>query len=114
MTEIYLQSLGFESTLGPERGSRAANSNATWRYRHTNAAQDGTYLYAEHPMGIPRCRLSTIPAPLDQRDVLLDTELDNHAALETAISGFFAAHGGVGMLIGQDSSNTYRPYRRKE
>jgi len=112
MTENYLQNLGFESTLRAEKTS--STHNLTWRYRHAHAAQDGTYLYAEHPMGIDRCRLSTLPAPLDQRDVLLDTDLHNRAALETAISSFFAAHGGIGTLIAPISANTFRPYRRQE
>jgi hypothetical protein len=114
MTENYLQSLGFESTLRPEKADSTSKHNPTWRYRHTHAAQDGTYLYAEHPLGIDRCRLSVLPAPLDQHDVLLDTDLHNRAALETAISGFFAAHGGMGGLITQASANTFRPYRRRE
>ena len=115
MTENYLQSLGFEPFARTEGNSRlTAADSVAWRYRHAHAAQDGTQLYAEHPLGIARCRLSTLPAPLDQHDVLLDTELDNRAALEAAISSFFTAHGGTGTLIAQDSSNTYRPYRRKE
>ena len=114
MTENYLQSLGFESAAGTEGSSRATAAHSTaWRYRHAHAAQDGTYLYAEHPLGIDRCRLSTLPAPLDQHDVLFDTDLHDRAALEAAISSFFTTHGGIGKLIAQDSANTYRPYRRQ-
>ncbi|MDF7812583.1 hypothetical protein [Hymenobacter sp. YC55] len=115
MTENYLQSLGFEPFARAEGGSRATAAHSTaWRYRHAHAAQDGTHLYAEHPLGVARCRLSTLPAPLDQHDVLLDTGLDDRAALETAISGFFTTHGGIGTLIAPASANAYRPYRRQE
>ncbi|HEX8426577.1 hypothetical protein [Hymenobacter sp.] len=115
MTENYLLSLGFEPSAGTERSSRSSTAHSTtWRYRHAHAAQDGTRLYAEHPFGIARCRLSTLPAPLDQHDVLLDTDLNDNAALETAISSFFAAHGGIGTLIAPASANTFRPYRRGE
>lgn len=113
MTENYLQGLGFEPTSRTEASSRATHSTA-WRYRHSHAAQDGTRLYAEHPLGIDRCRLSTLPAPLDQHDVLLDTDLQDQAGFETAVSSFFAAHGGVGSLIAADAAATFRPYRRQE
>ncbi|WP_375435300.1 hypothetical protein [uncultured Hymenobacter sp.] len=115
MTENYLQSLGFEPSARTEGSSRATAAHSTaWRYRHAHAAQDGTRLYAEHPLGIARCRLSTLPAPLDQHDVLLDADLNDRTALETAVNSFFAAHGGIGTMISPTSANMFRPYRRKE
>jgi|GEM_PF-1409861 len=114
MTENYLRSLGFEQVSNGDSAKNKPTHDTAWRYRHTKAAVDGTHLYAEHPLGIDRCRLSTTPAPLDQTDVLLDTDLHNHTALETAISAFFTAHGGIGTTIPSMSGNTFLPFRRRQ
>jgi hypothetical protein len=114
MTENYLRSLGFEDVSNGESAKHKPTHEKAWRYRHTNAAADGTHLYAEHPLGIARCRLSTLAAPLDQADVLLDIDLHNQAALAAAVTDFFTAHGGIGSSIAAVSGNTFLPFRRRQ
>jgi hypothetical protein len=114
MTEEYLRQLGFETYTDPNAFGKAVAYNVAWRYRHTHAAQDGTVLYAEHPLSIPRCRLSTLPAPLDQRDVLADVSLDDDAGLTAAVNSFFTAHQGVGAVLKANTSSAFRPFRRQE
>jgi hypothetical protein len=92
---------------------RQTPHSQSWRYQHSHAAQDGTMLYAEHPFLVDRYRLSTLPAPLNQSDVLLDAALNDEPALAAATDAFFAAHGGKGKPVAHASGNTFRPYRRQ-
>ncbi|SNC76669.1 hypothetical protein SAMN06265337_3503 [Hymenobacter gelipurpurascens] len=114
MTEEYLRELGFETYADPNAFGKGVAYETAWRYRHTHAAQDGTVLYAEHPLNIPRCRLSTLPAPLNQDDVLADVDLHDRAALTAAIDGFFASHQGMGPALKANVSSAFRPFRRQE
>jgi hypothetical protein len=114
MTEEYLRELGFESYADANAFGKGVAYEVSWRYRHTHAAQDGTVLYAEHPLNIPRCRLSTLPAPLDQHDVVADVDLHDRAGLAAAVEGFFAAHQGKGAVLRANTSSAFRPFRRQE
>jgi hypothetical protein len=113
MTENYLHELGFGEI--PSSGGYTSRTNypVAWRFRHSHAAKDGAILYAEHPLQVPRCRLSAIPAPLDQHDVFLDVDLDDQAAITQGVAAFFTAHGGQGEPIPPLKSATYRPYTRQ-
>lgn len=112
MTEAYLSGLGFEQMAERSQATHQVGNNDSWRYQHTHAAQDGTHIYLEHPFLIDRYRLSQLPAPLDQADVLADLHLNDQAGLETALQEFFTAHGGLGELIPVPGATIFRPYRR--
>ncbi|RPD47885.1 hypothetical protein DNI29_10635 [Hymenobacter sediminis] len=112
MTDSYLRSLGFAATDDSRSSSRPTHARA-WRYQHQSLAHDGAQLFIEHPLGIDSCRLSTMAAPLDAQDVFATLSLHDGPALETAISAFYAAHGGVGTLAPVSTPNVYRPYRRQ-
>ena len=114
MTEEYLRQLGFESYADANAFGKGVAYETSWRYRHSHAAQDGTVLYAEHPLNIPRCRLSTLPAPINQQDVLADIDLNDHAGLTAAVDSFFAAHQGIGPVLKANASSAFRPFRRQE
>ena len=114
MTEEYLRELGFETFADPNAFGKGVAYETSWRFRHTHAAQDGTVLYAEHPLNIPRCRLSTLPAPLNQDDVFADVDLHDRAALTAAVDSFFTAHQGKGAVLTSNSSSAFRPFRRQQ
>ena len=112
MTDVYLRSLGFAPLRGDAPASRSPFADA-WRYQHDHLAQDGAALFLEHPLGINRCRLSALVAPLHRQDVFADLPLQDQPALEAAIGAFFAAHGGMGPLVATGSADQFRPYRRE-
>ena len=111
MNDIYFRTHGFDKLTDEQTQGVGFFTSA--RYRHTHAAQDGTLLYAEHPLGIPRFRLSTLAAPLDQSNVLADLALTDEAGLDAATAAFFAQHGGVGKVVQEMASQFFRPYRCK-
>jgi hypothetical protein len=113
MTSTYLHSQGFAPTA-PYEHPTLRTFDRSWRYRHTAQAQDGTCLFAEHPLGIECCRLSALPAPLDAPDVAATVGLHDRPAFEAAVAAFFAAHGGVGKPAPVPAADTFRPYRRRE
>lgn len=113
MNATYFRKQGFD--LLPENAPQGANLFTAARYRHSCAAQDGTLLYAEQPLGIQRYRLSALVAPLDQAKVFADISLADEAGFELAVAAFFAAHGGVGQPAASlATTNFFRPYRRKD
>ncbi|GAB3226137.1 hypothetical protein GCM10027346_08130 [Hymenobacter seoulensis] len=111
MTDTYLQSLGFSATDQTQNANRPAFGHA-WRYQHECPAQDGATLFIEHPLGIDSCRLSTLAAPLAAQDVFATVALHDLPGLETAISAFYAAHGGKGPVASRFTPHVYLPYRR--
>jgi hypothetical protein len=113
MTSTYLHSQGFAPAMPHEHPTLQTFSRA-WRYRHTCQAQDGSYLYAEHPLGINNCRLSALPAPLDEHDVAATVGLHDRPAFEAAVASFFTAHGGLGEVLTGPTPASFRPYRRQE
>jgi hypothetical protein len=112
MTDTYLRSLGFAPT-DDERRANQLTFDRAWRYRHSHQAHDGAALYIEHPLGVDCCRLSTQPAPLDQRDVEASVPLRDGPALEAAVAAFFAAHGGQGPLVPVLVPFNFGPARRQ-
>lgn len=112
MTDIYLRSLGFAPLRGDAPAHRPPFAGA-WRYQHDHLAQDGEALFLEHPLGIDRCRLSTLVAPLRRQDVFADLSLQDQPALEAAVAAFFGAHGGIGAVVPIVSVDHFRPYHRE-
>ena len=113
MTDTYLRSLGFAPTArGPKAGQPAFAQ--AWRYQYDHLAQDGTPLFIEHPLGIDRCHLSALAAPLDARDVFAAISLHDRPTLEAAVRAFYAAHGGMGALVVPAGPSAFRPYHRSE
>ncbi|GGG57499.1 hypothetical protein [Hymenobacter glacieicola] len=113
MTDSYLRSLGF-AAVSTTRGANQPTFRQAWRYQHEAAAQDGTRLFIEHPLGIDGCRLSNLAAPLAAQDVFATVALHDGPALETAIESFYAAHGGRGAVAAPAATSTYLPYRRQQ
>lgn len=113
MTDTYLRSLGFVPTEQATTASRLAFGQA-WRYQHNYLAHDGLPLFLEHPFGINGCRLSALAAPLDEHDVFATLSLEDKPALETAITAFYTAHGGLGVLAPVVVPSAFRPYHRAE
>ncbi|WP_400190432.1 hypothetical protein [Hymenobacter sp. B81] len=111
MNDAYLRSLGFASTH-PAHSASQPTFDLAWRYQHERAAHDGTPLFIEHPLGVDRCRLSALPAPLAAPDVFANLALHDRPGLESAIEAFYAAHGGPGELLPVFEPYVFRPYRR--
>ena len=112
MTDTYLRSLGFVPTAHTPRSSQAAFSHA-WRYQYDHVAVDGAHLFIEHPLGIDACWLSATEAPLSAQEVFASVGLHDRAALQAAMSAFYAAHRGMGPLVRATSASVFQPYRRQ-
>jgi hypothetical protein len=112
MTDTYLRSLGFAPVQQDQSGGRKA-FDTSWRYQHERRANDGVQLFIEHPLGVPKCRLSTLAAPLADQDVFASLTLHDRPGLEAAISAFYTAHGGAGEVEPRFVPLVYRPFRRK-
>lgn len=116
MTDAYLRSLGFAPAPHSLLGARANRPTfeQAWCYRFEYIARDGAVLYLEHPLGVAQCRLSTLPAPLDPRDVFAAVGLHDRAGLAVAMRDFYLAHGGMSELPPPAAtSGAARPYRRQ-
>ena len=111
MTDAYLRSLGFAPTAREPKTNQAQFAQA-WRYQLDHLAQDGTPLFAEHPLGIDTCRLSALAAPITAQDVFAEIPLHDGRMLELAIQAFYAVHGGVGDFIAPAEAAALRPYHR--
>jgi hypothetical protein len=112
MTDTYLRSLGFAPTVRTAKSGQQAFSQA-WRYQFDHLAADGTPLFIEHPLGIATCRLSTVEAPLTAEDIFASIDLHDRPALATAMTTFYAAHGGMGTLLPSISPSAFQPFRRQ-
>lgn len=112
MTDAYLRSLGFASTLPPSRAGSPAFEKA-WRYEYDHAAVDGAHLFIEHPLGVNACWLSEQELPLTAQEVLARIGLHDRPALEAAMTTFFASHGGIGARL-VSSATALRPSRRRQ
>ncbi|MBC6698459.1 hypothetical protein [Hymenobacter sp. BT190] len=112
MNDIYLRSLGF-APLDQTHSATRPLFNDAWRYQHDQLAQDGSRLYIEHPLGVNRCRLSALAAPLAAQDVFKDVSLDDAQGLETAVAEFYVAHGGIGATAEVFEPHQFLPYRRQ-
>ncbi|OON68750.1 hypothetical protein B0919_11205 [Hymenobacter sp. CRA2] len=71
----------------------------TWLYQHDHTAQDGSGLFLSLPFGIPRWRLSLLPWPIAQQDIINDLAVNDTASLAQAVDTFFVAHGGLGASV---------------
>jgi hypothetical protein len=112
MTDTYLRSLGFAPTMQAPRSSQLGFTHA-WRYQYDHVVVDGAHLFIEHPFGIEACWLSAQEAPLTAQEVFASVGLHDRAALQAAMSAFYAAHRGMGPLVRATSASVFQPYRRQ-
>ncbi|GAB2959342.1 hypothetical protein GCM10027048_28380 [Hymenobacter coalescens] len=97
--ESPFNALGFSQVSDADQGRPSHSFFNTWLYRHDQAAQDGTCLYVALPFGIPAWRLSALPWPLAQQDIIRDLAVNDTAGLSQEVETFFAEHGGRGAAI---------------